>query len=57
MADADLFAQTGFMMAWSVVSLLTYLTHDFKSMLLARFFLGITEAPVRLHLATHMQSF
>ena len=37
----------GFMMAWSVVSLLTYLAHDFKSMLLARLFLGITEAPVR----------
>ncbi|KAF4304818.1 putative mfs transporter protein [Botryosphaeria dothidea] len=35
----------GFSMAWSVVSLLTYLTHDYKTMLVCRFFLGITEAP------------
>jgi hypothetical protein len=35
------------MLAWSVISLLTYLTHDFKSMILARFFLGVAEAPVR----------
>jgi hypothetical protein len=37
----------GFMLAWSVVSLLTYLAHDFHSMLVCRFILGITEAPVR----------
>jgi len=34
------------MLAWSVVSLLTYLAHDFHSMLVCRFILGITEAPV-----------
>jgi hypothetical protein len=34
------------MAMWSVVSLLTYLVHDYKTMLIARFFLGITEAPV-----------
>lgn len=31
---------------WSIVSVLTYLVHDYKTMLVARFFLGITEAPV-----------
>ncbi|EOD45386.1 putative mfs transporter protein [Neofusicoccum parvum UCRNP2] len=35
----------GFSMAWSIISLLTYLTHDYKTMLVCRFFLGITEAP------------
>ncbi|KAI8192188.1 putative transporter [Colletotrichum sp. SAR 10_75] len=35
----------GFMMAWSVVSLLTYKCHDFATMLVCRFLLGITEAP------------
>jgi hypothetical protein len=34
------------MLAWSIVSLLTYLAHDFHSMLVCRFILGITEAPV-----------
>lgn len=34
------------MLAWSVVSLLTYLAHDYHSMLVCRFILGITEAPV-----------
>ncbi|KAB2571368.1 putative mfs transporter protein [Lasiodiplodia theobromae] len=35
----------GFSMAWSIVSLLTYLTHDYKTMLVCRFLLGIVEAP------------
>ncbi|TLD34540.1 mfs transporter [Venturia nashicola] len=35
----------GFMAIWSTVSFLTYLVHDYKTMLVARFFLGITEAP------------
>ena len=35
------------MLAWSIVSLLTYLAHDYHSMLVCRFILGITEAPVR----------
>ncbi|KAG8629692.1 hypothetical protein KVT40_001311 [Elsinoe batatas] len=35
----------GFMMAWSVVSLLTYMTHNYTTMLVCRFLLGITEAP------------
>ncbi|KAL1640963.1 hypothetical protein SLS58_006402 [Diplodia intermedia] len=35
----------GFSMAWSIVSLLTYLTHDYKTMLACRFILGIVEAP------------
>jgi MFS family permease len=35
----------GFCLAWSVVSLLTYKAHNFETMLLCRFFLGITEAP------------
>lgn len=39
----------GFMAMWSVVNLLTYLVHDHKTMLVARFFLGITEAPARSH--------
>lgn len=36
----------GFCMAWSVVSLLTYLVQDYSGMVVARFFLGVTEAPV-----------
>lgn len=36
------------MLAWSIVSLLTYMANDFGSMLACRFILGITEAPVRL---------
>ncbi|KAK7425540.1 hypothetical protein QQZ08_007981 [Neonectria magnoliae] len=35
----------GFCMAWSVVSLLTFLAHDYGSMVCLRFFLGVTEAP------------
>jgi hypothetical protein len=35
------------MLAWSVVSLLTYMAHDYHGMLVCRFILGITEAPVR----------
>lgn len=33
------------MALWAVVSTLTAVTHDFKGLLLTRFFLGITEAP------------
>lgn len=44
--DIFLIAGAGFSMAWSIISLLTYLTHDYKTMLVCRFFLGITEAPV-----------
>ncbi|GJC91457.1 MFS transporter [Colletotrichum higginsianum IMI 349063] len=35
----------GFMLAWSIVSLLTYKCHDYGTMLACRFLLGITEAP------------
>ncbi|KAH7064321.1 MFS transporter-like protein [Paraphoma chrysanthemicola] len=35
----------GFCMAWSLTCLLTYLAHDFGSMLACRFMLGVTEAP------------
>jgi MFS family permease len=35
----------GFMVAWSIISLLTYLTYDYKTMLVARLLLGITESP------------
>ncbi|OAL53113.1 MFS general substrate transporter [Pyrenochaeta sp. DS3sAY3a] len=35
----------GFCMAWSVLSLLTYKAVDYKSMLVCRFLLGLTEAP------------
>ena len=35
----------GFCMAWSIVSLLTYKAHDYKTMVICRFLLGITEAP------------
>lgn len=34
------------MLAWSVVSLLTFLAEDYEHMLVLRFLLGITEAPV-----------
>lgn len=34
------------MLAWSIVSLLTYKCHDYGTMLACRFLLGITEAPV-----------
>ncbi|KAL2760303.1 hypothetical protein ACRALDRAFT_1078926 [Sodiomyces alcalophilus JCM 7366] len=35
----------GFCLAWSIVSLLTYLADDYGSMMACRFLLGITEAP------------
>lgn len=35
----------GFCMAWSIVSLLTFLAHDYGTMIALRFLLGITEAP------------
>ncbi|CAH0045612.1 unnamed protein product [Clonostachys solani] len=35
----------GFCMAWSIVSLLTFLAKDYSSMVVLRFFLGVTEAP------------
>ncbi|KAI8073321.1 major facilitator superfamily transporter [Gongronella butleri] len=34
-----------FVTVWSVVSIFTSFTHDFKTLAVARFFLGITEAP------------
>jgi MFS family permease len=37
----------GFCLAWSIVSLLTYLAHDYATMVVCRFLLGVTEAPVR----------
>jgi hypothetical protein len=37
----------GFAFAWSIVSLLTFLAHDYSSMMVLRFILGIVEAPVR----------
>ena len=40
----------GFGFAWSLVSLLTFLAHDYTSMMVLRFILGIVEAPVGLHL-------
>ncbi|KAM0328535.1 hypothetical protein ACHAQA_004942 [Verticillium albo-atrum] len=36
---------SGAMALWAVVSTLTAVTHDFKGLLLTRFFLGVTEAP------------
>jgi hypothetical protein len=38
----------GFGFAWSLVSLLTFLAHDYRSMMVLRFILGIVEAPVGL---------
>ncbi|XP_014562302.1 hypothetical protein COCVIDRAFT_84502 [Bipolaris victoriae FI3] len=35
----------GFGFAWSLVSLLTFLAHDYSSMMVLRFILGIVEAP------------
>lgn len=35
----------GAMAIWAIVSTLTAIAHDFKGLLLTRFFLGITEAP------------
>jgi MFS family permease len=36
---------SGAMALWAVVSTLTAISHDFKGLLLTRFFLGVTEAP------------
>ncbi|OBT65087.1 hypothetical protein VE03_05197 [Pseudogymnoascus sp. 23342-1-I1] len=36
---------SGFMMAWAIVSTLTFIVKDYKSMLAVRFLLGVTEAP------------
>lgn len=36
----------GCMFAWAIVSTLTYLVQDYKGMMVARFILGVTEAPV-----------
>jgi hypothetical protein len=36
----------GFCLAWSIVSLVTFLAKDYASMIALRFFLGVTEAPV-----------
>ncbi|KAH9431563.1 hypothetical protein MCOR02_008852 [Pyricularia oryzae] len=35
----------GFCLAWSIISLLTYLAHDYATMVAFRFLLGVTEAP------------
>ncbi|KAF5024482.1 hypothetical protein F66182_3422 [Fusarium sp. NRRL 66182] len=35
----------GFCLAWSIVSLLTFLANDYSSMVALRFVLGVTEAP------------
>lgn len=35
----------GCMALWAIVSTLTAVAHDFKGLLLTRFFLGVTEAP------------
>ncbi|GJD03147.1 major facilitator superfamily transporter [Colletotrichum higginsianum] len=35
----------GFMAAWAVVSALTAVVHDYTGLVLARFFLGVVEAP------------
>lgn len=42
----------GFGFAWSLVSLLTFLAHDYSSMMVLRFILGIVEAPVGLRLCS-----
>lgn len=34
------------MFAWAIVSTLTFLVQDYKGMMIARFILGVTEAPV-----------
>lgn len=36
----------GFCLAWSIVSLLTYLANSYATMVVCRLLLGITEAPV-----------
>ena len=35
----------GFCLAWSIISLLTYLAHDYTTLVIFRFLLGVTEAP------------
>ena len=35
----------GFMMAWAIISGLTAVVHNYRGIILARFFLGIVEAP------------
>ena len=36
----------GFCLVWSICTLLTFLVKDYPGMVVARFFLGVTEAPV-----------
>lgn len=36
----------GFMVAWSVVTILSYKARNYTDMLVCRFFLGLVEAPV-----------
>jgi hypothetical protein len=36
----------GFMVLWSIVTLLAYKARNFTDMLVLRFFLGVLEAPV-----------
>jgi MFS family permease len=38
----------GFCLAWSVVSLVTFLANSYGSMVALRFILGVTEAPVSI---------
>lgn len=42
----------GFCLAWSIVSLVTFLAKDYSSMVALRFILGVTEAPVRISVLT-----
>lgn len=44
---------TGFYMAWSIVSLLTFLAHNYGTTIALRFLLGITETSVSLFLTWH----
>jgi predicted MFS family arabinose efflux permease len=37
----------GFMVTWSIVTLLSYKAYNFETLLVCRFLLGIVEAPVR----------
>lgn len=38
------------MVAWSIVSLLTYMAHDYHTMLICRLLLGVVESPVCIQL-------
>ncbi|KXH41093.1 MFS transporter [Colletotrichum simmondsii] len=49
--------QVCFMLTWSIISLLTYLAHDYKTMLVCRFFLGITEAPGAVSIGVALAAF